>query len=101
MNMMIAITISPGAVTAVARLIAPWLLAFTTAPPAPTSTRKKVPSSSENRRRHSSFGSSNWSTPGYSSESRDRYPGLDRPPDSPSCLSVAIEVLLVGQEGED
>ena len=56
MNRMIAITMSPGAVTAAARLIAPSDWAFTTAPPAPTSTRKKVPSSSEKRRRHSCAG---------------------------------------------
>ena len=72
MNRMIAITISPGAATAVDRLIAPWLLAFTTAPPAPTSTRKNVPRSSEKSRRHSSVGSSKLPKPGYSSASSDR-----------------------------
>ena len=53
MNRMIAITMRPGAVTAAVRLMAPSEAAFTTAPPAPTSTRKKVPSSSAKRRRHS------------------------------------------------
>ena len=69
MNRMIAITIRPGAATAVARLIAPLLFAMTTAPPAPTSTRKKVPSNSENSRLHSRLTSSKSSIPGYSSAS--------------------------------
>ena len=57
MNRMIAITINPGAVTAAARLIVfgnAWPII---PPPAATSTRKNVPNSSENRRRHSCFGS--------------------------------------------
>ena len=58
MKRMIAITIRPGAVTAAVRLMAPFDWALTTAPPAPTSTRKKVPRSSLNRRRHSWLGSS-------------------------------------------
>ena len=40
MKRMIAITISPGAATAAVLLMAPWLVALTTAPPAPTRTRK-------------------------------------------------------------
>ena len=56
MKRMIAITISPGATTAAARLI--WPLPTRIPPPAATSTRKNVPSSSENSRRHSSRGSS-------------------------------------------
>ena len=57
MNKMIAITISPGATTAAVRLIVfgnAWLII---PPPAATSTRKNVPSSSENSRRHSWLGS--------------------------------------------
>ena len=71
MKRMIAITISPGAATAVDLLIAPWLEAFTTAPPAPTRTSKNVPNNSEKRRRHSCLGSSNVPRPGYSRESSD------------------------------
>jgi len=56
MNMMIAITISPGAVTAAARLTAPWVVATRTPPPAATTTSRKVPKNSENSRRHSSAG---------------------------------------------
>ena len=57
MNMMIAITIRPGATTAAVRVMVfgnAWPIM---PPPAATSTRKKVPYSSENRRRHSWFGS--------------------------------------------
>ena len=72
MKRMIPITISPGAATAVDLLIAPWLVAFTTAPPAPTRTRKNVPRSSEKSRRHSSLGSSKSPRPGYSRASSDR-----------------------------
>ena len=54
MKRMIAITIRPGAVTAAARVTAPWLDAATTPPPAATTTSRNVPNSSENRRRHSS-----------------------------------------------
>ena len=57
MNRMIAITISPGAVTAAVRLIVSGNAWPIIPPPAATSTRKNVPSSSENRRRHSCFGS--------------------------------------------
>ena len=46
MNRMIAITISPGATTAAARLICPWPCRMP--PPAATSTSMNVPSSSEN-----------------------------------------------------
>jgi len=56
MNKMIAVTISPGATTAAARLICPF--AWMSPPPAATSTSAKVPSSSENSRRHSWLGSS-------------------------------------------
>src|SRR5439155_2988370 len=66
MKRMIAITISPGAATEADLVIAPWLVALTTAPPAPTSTRKKVPSSSEKSRRHSSRGSSKLAVAGNS-----------------------------------
>src|SRR5262245_23675809 len=59
MNRMIAITVSPGAVTAALRPIAPLLLASTTAAPAPASTRKNVPRASANSRRHWRCGSSN------------------------------------------
>jgi hypothetical protein len=52
------ITIKPGAATAAALVIIPWLVAFTTPAPAQTRTRKKVPNSSEKSRLHSSFGSS-------------------------------------------
>jgi hypothetical protein len=56
MNKMIAITIRPGATTAAARLICPF--ACKIPPPAATSTSAKVPSNSENSRRHSRRGSS-------------------------------------------
>ena len=56
MNKMIAITIRPGATTAAARLICPF--ACKSPPPAATRTSAKVPSSSENSRRHSRRGSS-------------------------------------------
>ena len=56
MNKMIAITIRPGATTAAARLICPF--ACKIPPPAATRTSAKVPSNSENSRRHSRRGSS-------------------------------------------
>ena len=57
MNRMIASTISPGATTAAVRLIVFGKAWPIMPPPAATSTRKNVPSSSENRRRHSWCGS--------------------------------------------
>ena len=57
MNMMIAMTISPGAVTAAVRAIVFGKAWPIMPPPAATSTRKNVPKSSENSRRHSCFGS--------------------------------------------
>src|ERR1700735_4131313 len=59
MNRITAITINPGAVTAAPRPIAPWVKAFTTGAPAPASTSRNVPNSSENSRRHSREASSN------------------------------------------
>ena len=56
MNKMIAVTIRPGATTAAARLICPF--ACSSPPPAAASTSAKVPSNSENSRRHSRRGSS-------------------------------------------
>src|SRR6185437_14560303 len=53
MNRMIANTISAGAVTAAVREIVFGNACPIIPPPAATSTRKKVPSSSENSRRHS------------------------------------------------
>ena len=53
MNRMIAITISPGATTAAVRLIVSGNAWPIMPPPAATSTRKNVPSNSENSRRHS------------------------------------------------
>ena len=53
MNMMIPSTISPGATTAAVRLIVFGNAAPIIPPPAATITRKNVPSSSENSRRHS------------------------------------------------
>ena len=53
MNRMIPITINPGAETAAVRLIVLGNASPITPPPHATSTRKKVPSSSENNRRHS------------------------------------------------
>ena len=53
MNMMTPITISPGATTAAVRLIVFGNAAPIIPPPAATSTRKNVPSSSEKSRRHS------------------------------------------------
>ncbi len=57
MNRMIAITISPGATTAAVRLIVSGNACPIIPPPAATSTRKNVPSSSEKSRRHSCEGS--------------------------------------------
>ncbi len=57
MNRMIAITINPGATTAAVRLIVFGKAWPIMPPPAATSTRKNVPRSSENRRRHSCLGS--------------------------------------------
>ena len=56
MNKMIAVTIRPGATTAAARLICPF--ACSSPPPAAARTSAKVPSNSENSRRHSRRGSS-------------------------------------------
>ena len=53
MNRMIAITMSPGATTAAVRLMVPGKAWPIIPPPAATSTRKNVPSSSEKSRRHS------------------------------------------------
>ena len=53
MKRMMAITISPGAVTAAVRLIVSGKAWPIIPPPAATRTRKNVPRSSENRRRHS------------------------------------------------
>ena len=66
MKRMIASTISPGETTAAPRLIAPWLIAFTTPAPAPTVTSRNVPKSSEKSRRHSSAASSKSSIAGNS-----------------------------------
>ena len=57
MNKMTPMTISPGATTAAEWLITPGKAWPIMPPPAATSTRKKVPSSSENSRRHSCRGS--------------------------------------------
>ena len=56
MNKMMAITIRPGATTAAWRLMVSGNAWPIIPPPAATSTRKKVPSASENRRRHSWLG---------------------------------------------
>jgi hypothetical protein len=101
MKRMIAITMSPGAATAVDRLIAPSLEAFTTAPPAPTSTSKNVPSSSEKSRRHSCAGSSNLpAAPGYSSASSARsVVGAVEPSCLPSTISLIPSKVEVPGEG--
>ena len=57
MNRMIAITIRPGATTAAVRLMVSGKAWPIIPPPAATSTRKNVPNSSENSRRHSCLGS--------------------------------------------
>ena len=57
MNKMMAMTINAGATTAAVRLIMPGKAWPIMPPPAATSTRKNVPSSSEKRRRHSWRGS--------------------------------------------
>jgi hypothetical protein len=44
---MIAITVSPGAVTAAVRPISPWQMALTTSLPAPAIMSKNVPSVGE------------------------------------------------------
>jgi hypothetical protein len=91
MKRMMAITIRPGPATAAVRLIIPWLVAFTTAPPAPTRTRRKVPSSSEKRRLHSSPGSSK-SMAGRSSARRaPRHPLADRDPGSLPWAGACME----------
>ena len=61
MNRMTPSTISAGAVTAAVRLIVSGNAWPIIPPPAATSTRKNVPSSSENSRRHSCFGSRKFS----------------------------------------
>jgi len=53
MNKMIAATISPGAVTAAPRPTPTGCGSPPSPPPAPTNTRKNVPKSSLNNRRHS------------------------------------------------
>ncbi len=54
MNKMMLSTIMPGAVTRMNwGMLLPPNLALTMPPPAATKTNMKVPSSSENRRRHS------------------------------------------------
>ena len=53
MNRMIAITMRPGATTSAVRLIVAGNAWPIMPPPAATSTRKNVPRSSENSRRHS------------------------------------------------
>ncbi len=68
MNKMIAVTIRPGATTAAARLICPF--ACSSPPPAAASTSAKVPSNSENSRRHSRLGSSKSARSPNSSVSR-------------------------------
>ena len=57
MNKMTAITVSAGAVTAAVWLITPGKAWPIIPAPAAASTRKKVPSSSANNRRHSCRGS--------------------------------------------
>jgi hypothetical protein len=57
MYKMIPRTVSPGAVTAAVWLITPGKAWLIMPAPAAASTRKKVPSTSENRRRHSWCGS--------------------------------------------
>ena len=52
MNKMMAMTISPGATTAAWRLIMPGKAWLIMPAPAATRTKKNVPSSSEDRRRH-------------------------------------------------
>ena len=56
MNRMMAITISPGATTAAVRLMVSGNAWPIIPPPAATRTRKNVPRSSENSRRHSWLG---------------------------------------------
>ncbi len=53
MNKMMAITMSAGATTAAVRLMVPGKAWPIIPPPAATSTKKNVPSNSENNRRHS------------------------------------------------
>ena len=72
MNRMTAVTVSPGTVTAAARLMPPSRAPTTTAP-APASTSKNVPSVSENSLRHSSEASSKSSMSGLSSASSARH----------------------------
>jgi hypothetical protein len=57
MNMMIAMTISAGATTAAVSVTVFGYFEPTMGAPAATRTRKKVPTVSETRRRHSCFGS--------------------------------------------
>ena len=56
MNRMTPSTISAGAVTAAVRLMVSGNACPIIPPPAATRTRKNVPSSSENSRRHSCLG---------------------------------------------
>jgi hypothetical protein len=72
MNKMIAITIRPGATTAAARLICPFACK-SPPPPAAARTSAKVPSNSENSRRHSLRGSSKSLRSPNSSRSMQKY----------------------------
>jgi hypothetical protein len=53
MKRMIDITMRPGATTSADRLTSPWLSAETTPAPAATTTKRNVPNTSANSRRHS------------------------------------------------
>ena len=70
MNMMIAITIRPGATTAAVRLIVSGNACPIMPPPAATRTRKNVPSNSETSLRHSWRGSLNSASESSISRSR-------------------------------
>ena len=90
MNKMIAVTIRPGATTAAARLICP--LACRSPPPAAASTSAKVPSSSENSRRHSRLGSSKSARSPNSSMSR-LWVRADADPSVPGSICWAAGAL--------
>ena len=89
MNRMIAITISPDAVTAEARSIVSGNAWPIMPPPAATSTRKNVPNSSENRRRHSWRGS--WkSSIGSITSASNHSSNRARAPLAPSVCSFTV-----------
>jgi hypothetical protein len=96
---MIAMTISPGELTAAARLTLPANAWPTIPAPAATSTRKKVPSSSAKSRRPSRLGLSKsakaWSSERSYCVSRPGDRSREAPESSAPSLSASAALLLL------